>query len=346
MTCSRIYLVGFMGAGKSSVGRILSKRLGWKFLDLDGEIEHGEHQSIADIFQSAGEPHFRKIEHAYLEKLSRRSQVVIALGGGSFVESENRDLAESTGLTVWLKVSFATVAARVKMDGTRPMFRNKEQAEALYLSQRVRLHDGKSACRYRRPESSDDCRRTYRDDWQFMRALFSLLLLLSPLKFETGRFTIYQDGKKIGTEDYTITPIQRGYLVEGHTVIADANQSVDMTSKMELDAALKTTSYEFQSKTSSIKLTVGSPTSELETDVKGAKRSEDVRFPADGFIVDANFFHHYAILLYRVGAAVGPTRISAFVPQELGIGRNDSHECRKQYLRDGYRESQSNRDDG
>src|ERR1019366_10438686 len=107
MTYSRIYLVGFMGAGKSSVGRILSKRLGWKFLDLDQEIERGEHQSIANIFLTSGEPHFRQIERQYLERLSRRSRVVVALGGGTFVDPANRELADATGLTVWLKVSFA-----------------------------------------------------------------------------------------------------------------------------------------------------------------------------------------------------------------------------------------------
>ena len=154
-----------------------------------------------------------------------------------------------------------------------------------------------------------------------MKALFSLLLVIAPLHFETGRFTIYQDGKKIGTEEFTITPVSTGYLVEGHTVIKDSSQDVDLKSKMALDANLKTKSYEFQSKGSSIKMTVGLPTSEIVTTVEGETRSDDFRFPEDGFIVDANFFHHYAILLYRIRAAVATDSVSAFVPQELELGQ-------------------------
>jgi shikimate kinase len=134
VTHTRIYLVGFMGAGKSSVGRQLAKRLGWKFADLDREIERTEHQSIPEIFERSGEPYFREVESKCLQALSRQRQVVVALGGGAFADPANRELAAASGLTVWLKVSFATVVTRVKMDGSRPKFGSKEQAEALYNS--------------------------------------------------------------------------------------------------------------------------------------------------------------------------------------------------------------------
>jgi shikimate kinase len=130
----RIYIVGFMGAGKSTIGRLLAKRLGWAFLDLDREIERGEHRSISEIFTTEGEPRFRVLEQNYLRQLSTRHQVVIALGGGAFVDPANRELTETTGITIWLKVSFATVVTRVRMDGTRPKFANREQAETLYQS--------------------------------------------------------------------------------------------------------------------------------------------------------------------------------------------------------------------
>src|SRR5262245_35541185 len=126
MPTERIYLVGFMGAGKSRVGRELAERLGWIFIDMDAEIERAERMPIRDIFARFGEPHFRSLERDLLRRLSKRSRAVIALGGGAYIDPENRLLAESTGLTVWLKVSFDNVVHRVTMDGTRPMFASPE----------------------------------------------------------------------------------------------------------------------------------------------------------------------------------------------------------------------------
>ncbi|MBI4475381.1 MAG: shikimate kinase [Acidobacteria bacterium] len=134
MNHSRIYLIGFMGAGKSTVGRALAQRLGWKFIDLDEAIEHAEGRSVATIFKESGEAYFRERERTHLQGVSKTEQAVIALGGGAFMDAGNRAVAEQTGLTVWLKVSFAKAASRVKMDGTRPMFASREQAENLHRS--------------------------------------------------------------------------------------------------------------------------------------------------------------------------------------------------------------------
>ena len=153
-----------------------------------------------------------------------------------------------------------------------------------------------------------------------MNALLSLMLVLAPLRTETGKFTIYQDGKKIGTEQFTITPRTGGYIVEGHTVITDASQKADLKSHMELNDALKPTLYQFDSTVGSIRLKIDSPTSDFEYTIQGEKHSDDVRFPEDGVIIDTNFFHHYAILLYRIGAKPGSTTIPAFAPQELQLG--------------------------
>ena len=123
-----------MGAGKSTVGRRVAKKLGWKFIDLDAEIERREGRPIAEIFQQQGEPHFRNLERLYLKELSSSLKSVIALGGGTFVDRENRDLAEKTGLTVWLKVSFSKLVQRVRIDGTRPKFVDSAQVKQLYES--------------------------------------------------------------------------------------------------------------------------------------------------------------------------------------------------------------------
>jgi shikimate kinase len=134
---SRIYLIGFMGSGKTSVGWRLAKKLGWKFIDLDQEIEREQGRRVPEIFREDGEARFRQLERDCLKRLSSSASAeksVIALGGGTFLDPENRVATETTGLTVWLKVSFSTVAARVKMDGTRPKFSSKEQAESLFQS--------------------------------------------------------------------------------------------------------------------------------------------------------------------------------------------------------------------
>jgi shikimate kinase len=134
-----------MGAGKTTVGRRLAKKLGWKFIDLDEEIERREGRPVAEIFKQHGEPHFRNLERACLKDVSASPRTVVALGGGAFIEPDNRELAGKTGLTVWLKVSFAKIAGRVKIDGTRPNFTDLEKAESLYHSRephyaRARLH--------------------------------------------------------------------------------------------------------------------------------------------------------------------------------------------------------------
>src|SRR5262245_19340993 len=110
----RIYVVGFMGAGKTSVGRALSRKLGWSFFDLDQEIEKTNKSTVQEIFRRYGEPHFRQLERDHLRRLSTKPNTVVALGGGAYIDPENRQLAESSGLTVWLKASFETIRQRVK----------------------------------------------------------------------------------------------------------------------------------------------------------------------------------------------------------------------------------------
>ncbi len=132
MRYSRVYLIGFMGAGKTTIGRQLATKLGWKFIDLDREIEQRERRPVTEIFRESGEPYFRSLEQQHLKELSSSKRAVIALGGGAYVDPVNRAVADDSGLTVWLKVSFNKLADRVKMDGTRPKFENRDEAERLY----------------------------------------------------------------------------------------------------------------------------------------------------------------------------------------------------------------------
>jgi shikimate kinase len=129
----RIYLVGFMGAGKSTVGRELSLKLHCPFVDLDVEIEKVEGIPVREIFARFGEPRFRQIEREHLKKTSESSPAVVALGGGAYVDSENRRIVDESGVAVWLDATLATIYDRIRPDGTRPLLANLEQATRLYM---------------------------------------------------------------------------------------------------------------------------------------------------------------------------------------------------------------------
>ena len=114
----RIVLTGFMGSGKTTVGSLLAERLGWRFLDLDREIERRDGRTVPQIFSAAGEKggeaHFRHLESATLASLLGQRHVVLALGGGAPEELGNRLLLEQTPRTavVYLSASFQTLVAR------------------------------------------------------------------------------------------------------------------------------------------------------------------------------------------------------------------------------------------
>jgi len=128
----RIYLIGFMGAGKSTVGRELSLQLKWPLFDMDAEIEKAENSTVAGIFARFGESHFRELEREHLARLSTVPKGVIALGGGAFVDAENRKRIEATGVAVWLDASLSSIRERVRPDGSRPLLSAAEQLEKLY----------------------------------------------------------------------------------------------------------------------------------------------------------------------------------------------------------------------
>lgn len=132
-----IYLLGFMGSGKSSVGALLARELRWPFIDLDTTIEAGQGLTIREIFEQAGEPFFREIERAALTEASKTQPAVIALGGGTFVQTPNLELIrESGGTTVWLDCSLEELRQRCEGMNNRPLFRDAASFEQL-LAQRL-----------------------------------------------------------------------------------------------------------------------------------------------------------------------------------------------------------------
>lgn len=131
-----IYLVGFMGCGKSTVGRALAEELGWKFTDLDEEIERAAQTTIRAIFETQGEPAFRELESAALREHVRVVRMgrpqVISLGGGAFLSEENVELATNNGVTIWLDCPFSMIERRVSGATHRPLARDPEQLKTLF----------------------------------------------------------------------------------------------------------------------------------------------------------------------------------------------------------------------
>ncbi|HKB84874.1 MAG TPA: shikimate kinase [Ignavibacteriaceae bacterium] len=115
-----IYLAGFMGAGKSTIGPILANTLGWNFYDLDREIEKIEGKKVREIFETKGEDYFRKVEREVLLKTSAEEKVIISLGGGTMANEENLDFLKKTGRTFYLKASKEAVYRRLKYKRDRP----------------------------------------------------------------------------------------------------------------------------------------------------------------------------------------------------------------------------------
>jgi len=129
-----------MGAGKTSVGKVLAQRLGWKFHDLDDLIESREQRSIANIFNDLGENGFREIETAALMELLEQSRTdpntIVALGGGAFIQPQNRDLLRQAGaVTVLLTAPLEELQRRCRgATNVRPLARDKNKFEQLFAS--------------------------------------------------------------------------------------------------------------------------------------------------------------------------------------------------------------------
>lgn len=129
----KIYLIGFMAAGKTTIGRILAERLSVPFYDLDQLIEAAQGCSVREIFERAGEVEFRRIERDLLVKTRFLADAVIATGGGTFTFEENVFFIKSEGMSVHLSVPFDVLKRRIGDKApTRPLFRDDESTLKLY----------------------------------------------------------------------------------------------------------------------------------------------------------------------------------------------------------------------
>ncbi len=133
-----IYLIGFMGSGKSTVGKKLAIALNWSFIDLDDVIAAQEGLSIPEIFESQGEEYFREAESRALKTVAGKSEMVIACGGGTPCSDENFSVIKETGITIYLKMSVSALVSRLEKSKTiRPLVAGKEKKEMEATVQRL-----------------------------------------------------------------------------------------------------------------------------------------------------------------------------------------------------------------
>ena len=137
-----VFLIGFMGAGKTTVGRHLARLLGWDFVDVDERIVASEGLDIPRIFALKGEAHFRRLETEIIVSLRGRARLVVACGGGTYAQEDTRRLIDALGRAVWIRLPLDVALSRCAGETGRPLLRDAAQADALY---RQRLPSYRSA---------------------------------------------------------------------------------------------------------------------------------------------------------------------------------------------------------
>ncbi len=143
----RIYIIGFMGSGKSTAGKNLASSLNWSFVDLDREIERETGKTIKDLFSGSGEDHFRKTEAKTLHELDTERDTVIAVGGGAPCFSNNMDFMLETGLVIYLRMT--PVQLKSRLEGSideRPLLKDITKKDLLFyitdkLSEREKYYN-------------------------------------------------------------------------------------------------------------------------------------------------------------------------------------------------------------
>lgn len=131
-----IFITGFMGAGKTTIGQLLASQLQIPVIDTDVYIEQREGAAISEIFRDKGEAYFREAETAALQQLCTNEQKIVTTGGGIIMKEQNRQFMKKHGVVIFLEVDLAVIFDRLKGDTSRPLIQNQEQAriQKLYES--------------------------------------------------------------------------------------------------------------------------------------------------------------------------------------------------------------------
>lgn len=144
-----IYLIGFMGTGKSTISRALHKRLSWDEIDMDAAIEQEQQMKITDIFAQHGEAYFRDLETDCLVNLSEQDAAIVSCGGGAVLRSENVKLMRTSGTIVLLTATPETVYERVKHSTNRPILNGNMNVEYIAQLMDKRKNAYETACEVR-----------------------------------------------------------------------------------------------------------------------------------------------------------------------------------------------------
>lgn len=136
---NRVFLTGFMGSGKSTIGPILANTLGWQFVDLDTAVEHSAGRTINEIFKDKGEGVFRELERELLKELGVAHHRVVALGGGTIANEQNFRMVSQTGILVYLKIPPDELFLRLRRKTNRPLLGGGETVRLDEPSLRTRV---------------------------------------------------------------------------------------------------------------------------------------------------------------------------------------------------------------
>jgi len=148
----RVFLIGYMGVGKTTIGKKLSKKLGLEFIDLDKVITDGEYASIPQVMENIGEEYFRTIERQYLEKVAKKDKVLISTGGGAPCFFDNMTVINNSGVSVYLKMDEKSLVQRLKNGmESRPLLKGKSISEleefvSQHLAQREPFYSKAKIC--------------------------------------------------------------------------------------------------------------------------------------------------------------------------------------------------------
>lgn len=168
----RLFLVGFMGCGKSTLGTLLAERLHWDFIDLDARIEETAGIPIRRVFETRGESHFRRLEHEALRAVAAdRGRSIVAVGGGAFVGEVNRAVIRRAGVSVWIDAPFRILSKRIIGDRKRPLAQSAEQIHQLYRSRLPFYHEADIRLRVGDATPNRIARevlRVLREDWSIV----------------------------------------------------------------------------------------------------------------------------------------------------------------------------------
>lgn len=129
---NNIILCGFMGSGKTSIGKELAKLTGYNFIDTDELIEQEQGIKIKEIFEKYGEQHFRDLEYETCKKIANINNSIVSTGGGLMTYQRNSEAIKIGGRVIFLDVSFSTICQRIGEDSTRPLFQDRIKARKLY----------------------------------------------------------------------------------------------------------------------------------------------------------------------------------------------------------------------